>query len=69
MDLNVQALHLVEQDTSEATPNQAKRASSREGGLKGGAARTKSITLQRRVEIARKANAARGQKRKHVSNS
>ena len=32
MDLNVQAFRLVEQATSEATPNQAKKASSRKGG-------------------------------------
>jgi hypothetical protein len=69
MDLNVQAFRLVEQATSEATPNQAKKASSRKGGLKGGAARAKSITSERRAEIARKANAARWQKRKHVSTS
>jgi hypothetical protein len=31
MDLNVQAFRLVEQATSEATPNQAKKASSRKG--------------------------------------
>jgi hypothetical protein len=67
MDLNVHAFRLVEQATSEATLSQAKKASSRKGGLKGGAARAKSITSERRAEIARKANAARCRKQKHVS--
>lgn len=67
MDMNVQAFRLVEQATSEAMPNQAKKASSRKGGLKGGAARAKSITSERRAEIARRANAARWEKRKLVT--
>jgi hypothetical protein len=62
MDLNVQAFRLVQKITSESAPENAKLASSRKGGLKGGAARAKSITPARRVEIARKASAARWNK-------
>lgn len=62
MDLNVQAFRLVEEVTSEVSHDTAKRASSRNGGLKGGTARAKSIASERRVEIARKANTGRWHK-------
>jgi hypothetical protein len=66
MDLNVQAFRIVKEATSEVVPNKAKLASSRKGGLKGGTARAKSITSARRVEIARKASAARWNKSTRV---
>lgn len=59
MDLNKLAFRVVQEATSEDVSAKAKRASSRKGGLKGGVARAKSITQQRRIEIARKANEAR----------
>jgi hypothetical protein len=68
MDLNVQAFRLVQEVTSEVAPNKAKLASSRKGGLKGGAARARSITPERRIEIARKASATRWEKQKLTHN-
>jgi len=60
MDLNVQAFRLVQEATQETTvAKSAKRAASRKGGIKGGAARAKSITSERKKEIALAANAAR----------
>jgi len=64
MDLNVQAFRLVQEATSEVVPDKAKLASSRKGGIKGGAARARSITPERRVEIARRASEARWHKKK-----
>ncbi len=58
MDINVQAFRLVQEATA-AEPDRAKRASSRKGGLHGGPARAKSITPERRLEIARKASETR----------
>jgi hypothetical protein len=66
MDLNVQAFRLVQEATSEVAPDRAKLASSRKGGQKGGAARARSITPERGVEITRKASAARWHKQTHV---
>jgi hypothetical protein len=66
MDLNVQAFRLVQEATSEVMPDKAKLASSRKGGLKGGTARARSITPERRREIARKASAARWRKTETV---
>jgi hypothetical protein len=60
MDLNVQAFRLVQEVTKEAPVEKiAKRAASRKGGLRGGLARAKSMTQERRREIALTANAAR----------
>jgi hypothetical protein len=59
MDLNVQAFRLVEVATGEVGRILAKRAASRKGGLKGGAARAKSISPVRRVKIAQTADGAR----------
>jgi hypothetical protein len=69
MDLNVQAFRLVQEATSDAVSNSAKLASSRKGGLKGGTARAKSISPERRREIARKANAARWRKSTTLSST
>lgn len=61
MDMNVQAYRLVQQATAEPSEKN-KRASSRKGGLQGGPARAKSISPERRAEIARKASDARWRK-------
>jgi hypothetical protein len=59
MDANVQAFRLVQRATTESLTNKAKEQSSRKGGLKGGPARAKVVSPERRAEIARKASAAR----------
>jgi hypothetical protein len=59
MDANVQAFRLVQRATNEALTNKAKEQSSRKGGLKGGPARAKAVSPERRAEIARKASVAR----------
>lgn len=64
MDINVQAFRLVQQaTTSSSEPERVKRASSRKGGLKGGVERAKTLSPERRAEIARKASDARWAKR------
>ena len=65
MDLNVRAFRVVQEAVngpSHAT--QARREASRKGGLKGGPARARAISRERRVEIAKKANAKRWSKAK-----
>ena len=59
MDTNVQAFRLVQRATNEALSDKAKEESSRKGGLKGGTARAKAISPERRAEIAKKASAVR----------
>jgi hypothetical protein len=44
----------------------AKKAASKKGGLIGGPSRARSISSERRAEIARKANTARWSKQKTV---
>jgi len=61
MDLNVRAFRVVQaaiQGQSSVSPD-AKKASARKGGLKGGPSRARSISRERRVEIAKKASAVR----------
>ena len=63
MDLNKLAAEIVNQTTSETSPeatpdnskNPAAVALGRLGGLKGGRARAKSLSKKRRTEIAKKA--------------
>jgi len=65
MDLNVRAFRVVQEALREIpTENNAKKAASRKGGLIGGPSRARSITAERRAEIAKKASAARWRKRK-----
>lgn len=66
MDVNVRAFRTVHAALDESPPDK-KKASSRQGGLEGGPARAKALTRERRVEIARKANAARW--KNHHSNN
>lgn len=66
-DINKLAFAIVQQATGEATPqpeetptkNPAAVALGKLGGLKGGAARAKSLSAQRRSAIAKKAAAVR----------
>jgi len=63
MDLNVRAFRTVQEAIREDSPAiQAKKAASKKGGLIGGPSRARSISQERRVEIARKANRARWKK-------
>ena len=64
MDLNVRAFRLVQSAINgpEANRPDAKKASSRKGGLKGGPSRALAIGPERRTEIAKKASAARWRK-------
>jgi len=65
MDINVRAFRTVQEALRESSPQErAKKAASRKGGLVGGPSRARSISAERRAEIARKANAARWGKRK-----
>jgi len=64
MDLNVRAFRTVQEaigERSSVVPPEkaAKKAASKKGGLIGGPSRARSITKQRRVEIAKKASATR----------
>lgn len=62
MDLNVRAFRVVQHALGEAASDSPKQASARKGGLRGGPARAKAISSERRAEIARKASAARWRK-------
>lgn len=63
MDLNVRAFRTVQEALREhSTEEDTKKAASRKGGLVGGRARAASISAERRVEIAKKANTARWSK-------
>lgn len=67
MDLNVRAFRVVQEAIHGGDPaSQKKKAASRQGGLKGGPSRARSISRERRVEIARKANRARWKKQSIV---
>jgi hypothetical protein len=68
MDLNVRAFRTVHEAidrisrSSDVSKTDAKRTAARKGGLIGGPSRAKSISAERRREIARKASAARWRK-------
>ena len=66
MDLNVRAFRIVQEALGESPSpeKQAKKAASRKGGLLGGPSRARSISAERRAEIAKRANAARWAKHK-----
>lgn len=65
MDVNVRAFRVVQEavskDSSAPLSNNKKEAS-RKGGLKGGPSRARSISPERRLQIAKKASAARWSK-------
>lgn len=67
MDLNVRAFRVVQAALSEDQDSHTviqKKAASRKGGLLGGPSRAKAMSSERRVEIARKASAARWKNQK-----
>ena len=59
MDVNVRAFKTVQAAIAGDSPSNTKKESSRRGGLKGGRSRAMSMSRERRVEIAKKANRAR----------
>lgn len=63
MDLNVRAFRTVQAALSEPNLPSKRKESSRKGGLRGGPSRAKSVSPERRVEIARKASLARWRSR------
>jgi hypothetical protein len=69
MDINVRAFRVVQAALSEhKEPTvDAKKISARKGGLIGGPSRARSISRQRRVEIAKKASHARWAKKSSSS--
>ena len=64
MDVNLLAFRIVEEATSDAPPDKARQAASRKGGLIGGHARARSISKERRLEIAHRASEARWKNKK-----
>ena len=64
-DINILAKQIVEETTQEETKekNPAAVALGRLGGLKGGKARAKKLTSEKRKEIAKKAAMARWAKK------
>ena len=65
MDLNVRAFRVVQEALKDTpTADNARKVAARKGGLIGGPSRARSISAERRAEIAKKANAARWNKRK-----
>lgn len=61
-DANQLAKFIVDLATGEATDAVPKKAAQRAGGLKGGPARSASLTPEQRADIARTAAAARWKK-------
>jgi hypothetical protein len=59
MDVNVRAFRVVQAAISERTEPNARKVSARKGGLIGGPSRARSISAERRREIAQKASKAR----------
>lgn len=59
MDLNVRAFRTVQAALAEPIPPSKRTEASRKGGLVGGPSRAKTLTQQRRSEIARNASRAR----------
>lgn len=71
VDINALAKNIVDEATAEDTPeadtrseiSKAAAALGRRGGLKGGKARAKALSPERRSEIAKKAAQARWERR------
>jgi hypothetical protein len=59
MDLNVRAFRTVQAALAETTTLSKRQVASRKGGLAGGRARAKSVSPERRKEIAKAASLAR----------
>jgi hypothetical protein len=63
VDLNVRAFRVVQAALSEPTVPDKRKESARKGGLAGGVSRAKSISAERRTEIAKQASTARWKRR------
>ncbi len=63
-DPNERAFQIVREATEEPAPDADAKELGRRGGLKGGPARKKKLSKARRIEIAKKAAAARWAKKK-----
>lgn len=59
MDVNVRAFRVVQAALSDPVPPDKRKESARKGGIAGGRSRARSITAERRTEIARAASLAR----------
>jgi hypothetical protein len=59
MDVNIRAFRVVQAAISDRTEPDARKVSARKGGLIGGPSRAKSISAERRREIAKAASKAR----------
>jgi hypothetical protein len=59
MDLNVRAFRTVQTALAEPHPLNKRKEAARKGGLSGGPSRAKTMTPERRSEIARAASRAR----------
>jgi hypothetical protein len=61
MDVNMLAFRVVKRATDEVEPaaDREKREASRKGGLRGGTARARTLSPERRREIAKKASKTR----------
>lgn len=65
MDINVRAFRVVQEALSGASSAASeKKVAARKGGLIGGPSRARSISKERRLEIAKKASRARWGKNK-----
>lgn len=64
MDMNVRAFRVVQAAIAEDTENSTDRRkeAARKGGLAGGPSRARSISRERRIEIAKKASRVRWNK-------
>ncbi len=64
MDVNVRAFRTVQAALAERTEPDARKNAASKGGLAGGPSRARSISRERRIEIAKKASAVRWAKTK-----
>jgi hypothetical protein len=62
MDLNVRAFRTVQAALSESAEPDKRKSAARRGGLLGGPSRARSMSAERRKEIAEQASAARWKK-------
>lgn len=62
MDVNVRAFRVVQAALEGVASPDSRKESARKGGLAGGPSRAKSISAERRREIAQKASKARWMK-------
>lgn len=62
MDLNVRAFRTVQAALAEPAEPDKRKVAARKGGLLGGTSRARSLSAERRSEIAKRANAVRWRK-------